>query len=180
MRAGSLEHGVPCRGYCYEHFDKDGGKRKITIFGDTCNSESMYLNHMMYRNMKPLVANSDVLVHEATYGPILSDLDRSLLHQDLTNWKQIQDEVLMDERNQRRWDELKKKALYTCHSSCEMVGRFASEIHAKAVILTHLGSRYDCKSERTAKAIQYLLKEQVGLYFDGLAVTAYDGFQFMV
>ena len=40
MRSGSLEHVVPCWGYCYT--TKEKVPTKIAVFGDTCES-SYYL-----------------------------------------------------------------------------------------------------------------------------------------
>ena len=51
MRAGSLHHNVPCRGYCYEEFTDDSDSsqhRKISIFGDTYDSELIFVMYFIY------------------------------------------------------------------------------------------------------------------------------------
>ena len=51
MRAGSLNHNVPCRGYCYEEFSNESTSsqhRKISIFGDTYDSELILLVYSVF------------------------------------------------------------------------------------------------------------------------------------
>ena len=128
--------------------------------------------------MKPLVQDSDLLVHEATFGPILSDINHDYLHIDVTQWKEFQEEVLQDPKNQRIWNDLKWRAKAYGHSNIEMTATFAQEIHAKHLILTHIGGRYDAKSPKSINAIKVLFEEQAKEYFDGEVVVAYDGFQY--
>ena len=125
--------------------------------------------------MKSLVMNSDVLVHEATYGPILSDLDRSYLRGDLKRWKQVQEEALSIPKYKNKWENIKEKAVIWYHSTIEMAGNYATSVNAKNLILTHLSGKYDAGSINSQKNIQYLFKEQCKLYFNGEAIVAYDG-----
>ena len=125
--------------------------------------------------MKSLVMNSDVLVHEATYGPILSDLDRSYLRGDLKKWKQLQEEVLSIPKYKNKWENIKEKAVTWYHSTIEMAGNYATSVNAKSLILTHLSGKYDTTSMNSKKNIQYLFEEQCKLYFNGETILACDG-----
>lgn len=132
----------------------------------------------IHRSMKPLVQDSDLLVHEATFGPILSDINHDYLHIDITKWKEIQQEVLQDPKNNSIWQNLKWRARAYGHSNIEMAGTFAQEIHAKHLIFTHIGGRYDAKSPKAIEAIKVMFEEQAKEYFDGEVIVAYDGFQY--
>ena len=132
----------------------------------------------IHRSMKPLVQDSDLLVHEATFGPILSDINHDYLHIDITKWKEIQQEVLQDPKNNSIWNNLKWRARAYGHSNIEMAGTFAQEIHAKHLIFTHIGGRYDAKSPKAIEAIKVMFEEQAKEYFDGEVIVAYDGFQY--
>lgn len=129
--------------------------------------------------MKPLVMNSDVLVHEASFGPIITDIDRKYLS-NINEWKSLQTQLLEEERNMKKWMNIKEKAKKWNHSTLDMVGAYASSIHAKNLILTHIGGRYDAKSPKSIRNIQYLLEQQARLYFKGHLEVAYDGFQFVL
>ena len=48
--------------------------RHVTILGDTRNARWECKSSIINRRMGDLVRNSDVLVHEATIGPILQDV----------------------------------------------------------------------------------------------------------
>lgn len=48
--------------------------RHVTILGDTRSARSDWEQGMRNRRMSDLVRNSDLLVHEATIGPILHDV----------------------------------------------------------------------------------------------------------
>lgn len=129
--------------------------------------------------MKPLVMNSDVLVHEASFGPIISDIDRKYLN-NVKEWKSLQTQLLGEERYLKKWVAVKEKAKKWNHSTLEMVGVYASSIHAKNLILTHIGGRYDAKSPKSTSNIQYLIEQQARLYYEGDVKVAYDGFQFVL
>ena len=48
--------------------------RHVTILGDTRNARWRWRRWVICRRMGDLVRKSDVLVHEATIGPILQDV----------------------------------------------------------------------------------------------------------
>lgn len=128
------------------------------------------------RSIKPLVENSTVLVHESTYGPILSDMDRKFLNGNLSTWRSTQNMALTDDKYKKKWDKVTEKAKKWNHSTVEMAGKFAHSVRAENLILTHIGGMYDAKSDKTLKNIQYLFEEQARLHFPGKVHVAYDGF----
>ena len=128
--------------------------------------------------MKPLVENSDVLVHEATFGPILSDLQRSGFYDYQWNWEEVQEEWLQNPKNKSKWESIVQKAAIYQHSTLDMVGQFAQEVKAKNLILTHIGGRYDGKSAKTLKALTHIFCGRVRKYFGGKVDMAYDGFTY--
>lgn len=68
--------------------------------------------------MTQLVDHCDVLVHEMSYGPLITDMDRKVLKQNVTNWKQIQKEQLEKEKNKQRWEDIKTRTRLWMHSRC--------------------------------------------------------------
>ncbi|CAB3362225.1 Hypothetical predicted protein [Cloeon dipterum] len=88
--------------------------RKITIMGDTCNSDRMI----------KLALNSDALVHEST-------LENYML----------------------------ENALEKGHSTPGMAAKYAHEISARNLILTHFSQRYRATSEEEGPTVDILRKE---------------------
>lgn len=128
--------------------------------------------------MKPLVMDSDVLVHDCTFGPILYDLNKDLLKEDVQNWKEQVNKALADKHNQYRWNRIKGSALYTNHSNIQMAGEYAMEVRAKNLFLTHLSRKYDAEDPTVRSRIEYLFEEQAKMYFDGFVKTVFEGYKF--
>lgn len=124
--------------------------------------------------MVPLITGCDVLVHEMSYGPLITDLQRNYLHQDVYNWKQVQHSALQDPKNVERWNKIKASAQLWEHSDAEMVGNFASTVGAKKLVLTHFSSRYDT-NPRSEDRMEYLIRGQVQEWFKGRIEVARDG-----
>lgn len=129
--------------------------------------------------MTQLVDHCDVLVHEMSYGPLITDMDRKVLKQNVTNWKQIQKEQLEKEKNKQRWEDIKTRTRLWMHSDAEMVGTFASSVHAKKLVVTHFSSRYDT-SENSEWKMCFLIAEQVKEYYQGRVDVAVDGLSYTV
>ena len=99
-----------------------------------------------------------------SYGPLITDMDRKVLKQNVTHWKQIQKEQLEKEKNKQRWEDIKTRTRLWMHSDAEMVGTFASSVHAKKLVVTHFSSRYDT-SENLERKMCFLIAEQVKEYY---------------
>ena len=124
--------------------------------------------------MVPLITGCDVLVHEMSYGPLITDLQRNYLHQDVYNWRQVQHSALQDPKNVERWNKINASAQLWKHSDAEMVGNFASTVGAKKLVLTHFSSRYDT-NPRSEDRMEYLIRGQVQEWFKGRIEVARDG-----
>lgn len=129
--------------------------------------------------MTQLVDHCDVLVHEMSYGPLITDINRKYIKQDVSQWKHIQKVELKTEKNKKRWDDIKMRTRVWNHSDAEMVGTFASSVHARKLIVTHFSSRYDT-NPNSEKKMNFLIREQVKEYFKERVDVATDGLSYIV
>ena len=130
--------------------------------------------------MKPLIMNSDILVHETTFGPILFDLNKEWKQEELGDWRKRQEVALADPMNKIRWCRVKDSAEYTGHSNIEQAGVFARSVNAKNLFLVHFSRRYDAEDEETRNKIEFLFEEGIREYFDGFVKCAHEGYKFVL
>lgn len=117
----------------------------------------------------------DVLVHEATVGPILSDINRDYLNVAETEWKQLQERVNSDPSLSATWNRVAGRALYIGHSTLMQTAQFAFKVNAKALYITHIGGRYQAKSEEHKRAIREMMRFEAKRYFGGKVEICEDG-----
>ncbi len=96
-----------------EFLDHPRKGRKIVIMGDTRSGE----------HISALARGADVLVHEAT-----------------NSW--IPEVEMQSPGGARTAQDLERETRSHGHSTADMAGKFAAEIRAKTLILTHFSSRY--------------------------------------
>lgn len=101
--------------------------RKVCVMGDTRSA----------RRLSSLIRGSDLLVHEATIGPIAQDLQSrgsGLSGRDSESISFIEEAV-------RR--QLEKGVHVKGHSTAVEAARFARELDVKTLVLNHISNRYD-------------------------------------
>ena len=65
--------------------------------------------------MVNLIQNCDILFHELSYGPIITDMDRDALRQPESKLPKLQNELLSQERTKARWDKIIASAAFWKH-----------------------------------------------------------------
>ena len=125
--------------------------------------------------MVSLIQNCDLLFHELSYGPILSDMDRDALLQPESTYAQLQNSLLSQERTRARWEKIIASAGFWKHSTAEMVGVFAEKVKAKRLVLIHIGARYEAKNREVRDKIENLLRKRVNEFYHGSIVLSHDG-----
>lgn len=101
--------------------------RTVCVMGDTRSA----------RRLSSLIRGSDLLVHEATIGPIAQDLQSrgsGLSGRDSDSISFIEEAV-------RR--QLEKGVHVKGHSTAVEAARFARELDVKTLVLNHISNRYD-------------------------------------
>lgn len=130
---------------------------------------------IQFSHMNELVMNCDVLVHEATVGPILSDINRDYLDCSETEWKTIQNQIDNDPELSEKWNRAELRAPSIGHSTIKQAAQFAQKVHAKKLCLVHIGGRYQAKSEGHKRAIREMMRFEAGRYFEGTVEVGEDG-----
>ena len=127
--------------------------------------------------MKNLIKGCDVLFHELSYGPCLLDISRDTIYSPAHLDKQYTEELLADKTNLAKWQKIETLAEKWKHSTAEMVGKYATDVEAKRIVLIHIGSRYEVKNRDNASRIEGMLRMRVKEYYKGSIVLAHDGLE---
>ena len=98
--------------HTHEFLEEERAGRKIVVMGDTCTGE----------HIADLAQNADILIHEATNAYF-------------RNGQSAADRY-------SNYYQLERDTLKHGHSTPEMAGRFAAEVKAKSLLLTHFSPRY--------------------------------------
>lgn len=125
--------------------------------------------------MISLIENCDLLLHELSVGPALSDIDESYLSHQQSEWRNDIADVLRDPVKGRKWKSVSDRAMLTDHSNAEMTGTFAKRVRAKKLCCIHIGGRYSRYDPLKKEAINQMLKSRVEEYYDGEVVIGTDG-----
>ena len=141
------------------------------------NLRSFSLYYVICSHMKDLVKGCDILFHELSYGPCLLDISRDTINSPEYQDKQLTEELLADSSNVAKWEKIEASAQRWKHSTAEMVGKYATEVEAKRVVLVHIGSRYEVRNRDKASRIEGMLRKRVKEYYNGFIILAYDGLE---
>jgi len=143
--------------------------RKVVVLGDTCDSSAA----------APHCCGCDVLVHEAT-NAFLPEEDRPLIEQlqraggcAVPNKGQPypppSGEVL-----KQAGEAVLAKTVEHGHSTPEMAGKFAADVRAKQLVLTHFSARYKGDDSEESLAVMAELARQASAVYSGPVHTASD------
>lgn len=130
---------------------------------------------VLFSHMEKLVMNCDVLLHEATVGPILSDINRDYLDRPETEWNAIQSQIDQDPALSAKWNRTAARAPGIGHSTIKQAAQFAKKVNAKKLCMLHIGGRYQAKSEEHKRAISKMMQFEAGRYFEGNVEVCEDG-----
>ncbi|KAK8799473.1 hypothetical protein WA158_006022 [Blastocystis sp. Blastoise] len=144
--------------------------RTYTILGDTNNAKSLL----------PLCTGTDILIHESTIGPTVSDIFRSLSNpsfvsyfkrfetqlgrqwyiykgvstiNELYNNKEKRNKIVDILSNGLFYDKYKEWAIDAGHSTAVMAGEFSNLCDAKQVYLNHISHRYITQTKDISKGV---------------------------
>lgn len=134
----------------HDFLEEERAGRKVVVMGDTCSGE----------HIAALAQNADILIHEATNAYF-------------RNGQSATDRY-------SNYYQLERDTLKHGHSTPEMAGRFAAQINAKMLLLTHFSPRYrgdeDLVHMRNMWAIEDMARGAAGGVLEGRndVVAAWD------
>lgn len=117
----------------------------------------------------------DVLVHEATVGPILSDISRDYLDVSESEWEALQNQINSDPSLRNKWNHVAMRAPMIGHSTIQQAAQYAKDVNAKVLCLVHFGGRYQAKSEKHKEAIRDMMLFEAKRYYGGNVKVCQDG-----
>lgn len=127
--------------------------RKVVIMGDTCSGDAI----------KPIAQDADVLIHEATnaFLPSLLTPSEKLLLQRLQAKAKQQTPAAGAKKSPQAslGDMLRQDTIYHGHSTPEMAAKFAQQINAKQLVLTHFSAKYSGEANEWSMRIMWQIED---------------------